>query len=320
VRANAVIDTNDPISPGFLVATAMTVVAAPDIAVSSASLDFGTTFSAAPVTRTVTVTNAGAAILHVGAVSIDAADFSADPAPFALGVEESKTIEVTFRPGQPGASAGLLTLTSDDPDTPVLAVSLAGLGVTPPAATLNPAAIDLTLIQDEEAIRTLVLSNSGGFGLAFSAVVDPPSEGIEWIVVDPPQGTVAPAASIGLAVGFDGASAPPGTRHANLEVTTNDPEHPTLSVPLTITVLADADRDGVPDGLDNCPATVNPDQADVDADGYGDACDACPTMVRATPASRRSSSPRSGRMAAPTSRSMPGPAIPRASSSTAMST
>lgn len=37
--------------------------------------------------------------------------------------------------------------------------------------------------------------------------------------------------------------------------------------------VADTDGDAVPDPLDNCPATSNPDQADRDGDGVGDACD-----------------------------------------------
>jgi hypothetical protein len=37
--------------------------------------------------------------------------------------------------------------------------------------------------------------------------------------------------------------------------------------------VADADLDGVVDGLDNCPGTSNADQVDSDADGLGDACD-----------------------------------------------
>jgi hypothetical protein len=36
--------------------------------------------------------------------------------------------------------------------------------------------------------------------------------------------------------------------------------------------LPDADRDGVPDNFDNCPATFNPTQSDCDDDGVGDAC------------------------------------------------
>ncbi len=43
--------------------------------------------------------------------------------------------------------------------------------------------------------------------------------------------------------------------------------------------VADADADGVPDSLDNCPYTPNTDQADADADGVGDVCDNCPVIA-----------------------------------------
>jgi hypothetical protein len=35
----------------------------------------------------------------------------------------------------------------------------------------------------------------------------------------------------------------------------------------------DADGDGVPNSIDNCPSTANANQSDVDGDGLGDACD-----------------------------------------------
>jgi endonuclease G, mitochondrial len=43
----------------------------------------------------------------------------------------------------------------------------------------------------------------------------------------------------------------------------------------------DTDADGVPDRVDNCPLTPNPDQADADLDGVGDACDNCRTTPNA---------------------------------------
>jgi len=42
-------------------------------------------------------------------------------------------------------------------------------------------------------------------------------------------------------------------------------------------VPPDADGDGVPDDVDNCPAVPNADQTDTDGDGIGDACDPFPT-------------------------------------------
>ena len=41
----------------------------------------------------------------------------------------------------------------------------------------------------------------------------------------------------------------------------------------------DADDDGIPDSLDNCPTVPNPDQADQDGDGLGDVCDDCPPIA-----------------------------------------
>jgi hypothetical protein len=41
---------------------------------------------------------------------------------------------------------------------------------------------------------------------------------------------------------------------------------------------ADSDGDGIPDNVDNCPFSYNPDQADLDGDGVGDVCDNCPKV------------------------------------------
>jgi hypothetical protein len=53
------------------------------------------------------------------------------------------------------------------------------------------------------------------------------------------------------------------------DVTNNqDQNHPTVSV-----CCPDLDADGIANGMDTCPALVNPSQTDTDGDGSGDACD-----------------------------------------------
>ncbi len=44
----------------------------------------------------------------------------------------------------------------------------------------------------------------------------------------------------------------------------------------------DADADGIPDGIDNCPTTPNPGQANGDGDAAGDACDSCSAKFQLT--------------------------------------
>lgn len=64
--------------------------------------------------------------------------------------------------------------------------------------------------------------------------------------------------------GGDGPGEPPGGGSGG---------NPGGGAPLPI---SDDDADGVPQAVDNCPDTYNPDQADRDGDGVGDSCDGCP--------------------------------------------
>ena len=45
---------------------------------------------------------------------------------------------------------------------------------------------------------------------------------------------------------------------------------------LIVAMFRDTDRDCVQNGVDNCAASYNPDQANLDGDAFGDACDNCP--------------------------------------------
>jgi hypothetical protein len=72
---------------------------------------------------------------------------------------------------------------------------------------------------------------------------------------------------------------PEGTHQVILTVT--DSDDAIEQDVINLLVVADADRDRIPDAADNCPYLPNADQADADHDGLGDACDVSPhgTMV-----------------------------------------
>lgn len=57
---------------------------------------------------------------------------------------------------------------------------------------------------------------------------------------------------------------------------------------------ADLDADAVPNAVDNCKDTHNPDQHDEDADGVGDVCDNCPHVANASQARTGESATPSG--------------------------
>jgi putative metal-binding protein len=58
-----------------------------------------------------------------------------------------------------------------------------------------------------------------------------------------------------------------------------------MTVPASIAndTLADADQDGVPDDIDDCPATADPLQRDSDGDRFGDVCDCDPLNASVYP-------------------------------------
>jgi len=50
-------------------------------------------------------------------LAVSRAGYTVDPEGFTLGVQQRSDVEVTFAPTREGASAGTLTISSDDPDT-----------------------------------------------------------------------------------------------------------------------------------------------------------------------------------------------------------
>ena len=95
-------------------------------------MDFGQVNVGEEGSDTLTITNTGDADLTIESISTDDSVFA--PAydgslPITLGPSQSLEIEVVFSPDTEGEFDAALTIASDDPETPSLAVDLSGEGV-----------------------------------------------------------------------------------------------------------------------------------------------------------------------------------------------
>ena len=159
--------SNDPDEPERTVPMQLHVTGAPDIEAAPTSLDFGSLFVGATSIKTLSVTNEGTDVLTVVSASFDHPDFTGDTTGFTLAVGESRTVTVTYAPSTAGSAGATLTLASDDPDEPEIAVSLAGVGVIAPDIAVDPASVAAILAPGAASTRLLTVTNSGGSDLAF---------------------------------------------------------------------------------------------------------------------------------------------------------
>lgn len=102
------------------------------------SLDFGTVVAGQAKDLSIQLTNAGAATLHVGALSATGGAFSLpSSAAFTVAPAASRSVTVHFSPSAAQVYSGTLTLTTDDPDNRTITVNLGGTG-TPVASGARP--------------------------------------------------------------------------------------------------------------------------------------------------------------------------------------
>ncbi|HTG36023.1 MAG TPA: choice-of-anchor D domain-containing protein [Thermoanaerobaculia bacterium] len=101
------------------------------------STDFGVTSAWSPAERTVTVCNSGPCALQIFSAAIDCTDFTltGNPLPASLEAGSCLDLVVGFTPLLPGKKTCHLTVTSADPDTPLVSRTLTAR--TPPALSLH---------------------------------------------------------------------------------------------------------------------------------------------------------------------------------------
>ncbi|HEU5181951.1 MAG TPA: choice-of-anchor D domain-containing protein [Candidatus Polarisedimenticolia bacterium] len=159
--AEIVFHTNDPSRPRPKVAVHLGLSGKPDLTASRVSVDFGSLLIGRSVPRVVTLRNNGTERLNIHAIEIDNPEFRAPGEAFTLAPRERKDLSITFLPGSPGPRAATLSIRSDDPDTPELAIALQGVGLAEARAGILPLSVSQTLLTGAAAVQNVTIRNTG---------------------------------------------------------------------------------------------------------------------------------------------------------------
>ena len=126
------ITSNDPDTPTIdipLTGTAPFSAKTPDISVAQTTLDFGSIKVGKRGTKTLKITNNGTGDLVITLSGLEGTDFSIQGSSgVTIKGKKSYSLKVLFMPKSSGLEAATLMMSSNDPDTPTLEISLSGTG------------------------------------------------------------------------------------------------------------------------------------------------------------------------------------------------
>lgn len=207
----------------------------PEISVNPDELDFGNVQAGLTDSDTVTVANIGGAPLGVNAIDItgpDAGAFMQTNDCSVVNVGENCQVEVTFFAENEGARNAVLTIESDDPDNPSVQVPLSGTSVLEQFGeiSVDPEEVNFgTIPVGDSADRNLTISNTGGAAVDIHEIsIDGANAGD--FFASHSCSLLIPDESCDVSLTFTAGAE--GARNASLTIASDDPENPTLTVPL----------------------------------------------------------------------------------------
>ena len=138
---------------------------APEIDVSSTSLDFGGVDTGRSSSLTLTISNTGNLTLTVSEITSSDAQFSVSASALTIDGGRSSEVSVAFTPSSTGDQVGTLTIKSDDADERSMEVALSGRGtVSLPQA--------ISVLTPTSGRHTMILIPEGDFPMGVDFLVD----------------------------------------------------------------------------------------------------------------------------------------------------
>ena len=211
----------------------------PAVQLTPASLNFGSTVVGKKVSQIVSVTNTGNVSVNISQATVSNNAFSVSglTLPLVLPIGQMASFQVSFNASSAGNATGTLTVRTDT-GVSSAQVALAGTATAPQQQiSVTPANMNLgSVAVGTTATSQVTLSNVGGANLTISLIsVNGAPFGVSGISTPT---TIAPGASTSMNVTFSPTLA--GISSGSVSITSNDPQTPTSTIPLTGTGAATA--------------------------------------------------------------------------------
>ena len=204
---------------------------APDISVSSDSVDFGNVKPGKKTTKTLKIANNGTGDLVITLSGLEGTDFSIQGSgSITIKAKKSYTLKVLCMPTLAGSKTATLEIQSNDPDTPTLGITLtATLPATAPDISVAQTSVEFGKAKvGKKVTKTLKITNNGTGDLMITLSG---LEETDFGIQGSSSVTIKAKKSYSLKVLFTPKSA--DLKTATLEITSNDPDTPILDIPLS---------------------------------------------------------------------------------------
>jgi len=237
--ADLTIHSDDPDTPSFPVSVTGTGIDR-RIAADRPTVSFGNQrVDTRSPNQTLLIRNPGLDSVTVTDIALHGAhgrDFIATVPgqPFTIKPGDVRTVTLAFQPSAAGARRGSIEFISNACGQPSLRVALVGTGVVP-HIVVNPGTIDAGASpKDAQSPAVPVsVSNDGGAALKITAIqiLGPDADDFELLGLPVMPTTVPPAGSFVFNVRMTPSAL--GLRTATISIISDDPDAPTLAVPLS---------------------------------------------------------------------------------------
>ena len=235
--AKILITSNDKDESLLTIPFIIKVIGDPGINLSPEKLSFTSAWENYPEIQTVLITNTGFSRLFISKIFCTHPDYIPSFTALEIKPNESKELNIQFKPGMIHSEQSTLYIISNDPNMITSTIILdpgALTSLAPPDISISPfPIIDDNLMVGDFADYTIVIMNTAQEG----------SGNLIWNIdscpfdISPTSGTLSPLQSDTIRISINTLNFTTGTYQKNLLFLTNVPGNPEVSIPLELTLF-----------------------------------------------------------------------------------